>query len=500
MFVLLTAAAIASAISASSCQTLTGFNLENASINSAEVVAAGVFQAAAGPNPNNNATAPQEPIPAHCRVKLLLTPTSDSKINVELWLPMENWNGRYLAIGNGGWAGSIQGYGDMQMALRRGYATAASDAGHTADDGPNGMFALGHPEKIVDLAFRAIHDMTDKSKRIITKVYQQPADYSYYKGCSTGGRQGVMAAQRYPGDFDGIIAGALANRHIHMHTAGAYRGIDLNRHPEKAIPEATAKVVNDAVMQQCDVLKEGFLNDPRQCNFDLATLACKVENGVVAANESCLTPPQLQAVQEFYGGLHNSSDELIFSGQALGNRLPVLRSTGETPGGGSFDSIRILGFQNENYAWQDFDLDRDMPLIDAATGFVDAVDPDLRAFEATGAKLLMYAGWNDTTITPLNTVYYYESVLTAMGSEQADWMRLFMVPGMGHCRGGDGPFEFDMLTQLEQWREQGQAPAAIAARNPTSGLSRPLCAYPQTAIFDGTGDIKDAGNWSCAAL
>ena len=156
----------------------------------------------------------------------------------------------------------------MQEALRRGYATAATDTGHSEADGPGGMFALGHPEKIVDFAYRGLHDMTVKSKRLIDVFYAEPLDYSYYKGCSTGGRQGVMAAQRYPGDYDGIIAGALANRHVHMHTAGSYRSIRLARHPDEAISEAKAKLVNDAVMKQCDTLGEGFLNNPRQCSFD----------------------------------------------------------------------------------------------------------------------------------------------------------------------------------------------------------------------------------------
>jgi feruloyl esterase len=386
------------------------------------------------------------------------------------------------------------------MALRRGYATAASDAGHTAADGPNGMFALGHPEKIIDFAYRAIHDMTEKSKAIIAHAYAEPAEYSYYKGCSTGGRQGVMAAQRYPLDFDGIIAGALANRHVHMHTAGAYRTIDLNRHPEKAIDDqALADLVNNKMMEQCDVLNEGFLNDPRPCTFDIKSLECTA-SGAAGSGASCLSSEQTQTVLEFYKGLHNSNGEMIFSGQAMGNRLPLLRATNEAPGGGAFDSIRILGFQNADYDWRDFDLDRDMPIIDAKAGFIDAVDPDLTEFEANGGKLLLYAGWNDTTITPMNTVYYYESVLEEMGADQDDWMRLFMVPGMGHCRGGMGPHEFDMLTKLEEWREQGNAPAEIPARNPESGLERPLCVYPQTAAYDGSGDLKDKSNWSCRAL
>jgi feruloyl esterase len=426
---------------------------------------------------------------------MVLKPTPDSNINVELWLPTENWNGKFLAVGNGGWAGSIQGYGDMQEALRRGYATAGTDTGHSAADGPVGMFALGHPEKIVDFAYRALHDMTVKSKRLIDVFYTEPLDYSYYKGCSTGGRQGVMAAQRYPGDYDGIIAGALANRHVHMHTAGAYRGIYLSRHPDESLSEAKAQLVNDAMMKQCDTLGEGFLNNPRECGFDPKTLACKAGD----AGDSCLTPGELKTVETHYNGLRNNKGELIFSVQALGNPIPALAGTTGTPGAGAFDSIRILGFQNADYDWRQFDLDRDMPLIDARAGFVDAVDPDLRAFEAHGGKLLLYAGWRDTGITPENTVYYYESVLKEMGADQGDWMRLFLVPGMGHCRGGPGVDTFDTLATLEQWRERDVAPVAIPASNRQAGMTRPLCPYPEAAAYDGSGDLKDAANWSCKA-
>lgn len=479
------------------CTELENIELERATITSAVDVAAGLFKPAnpnpnAGPPPQAGAPPPQ-PIPQHCRVTMVLKPTPDSNINVELWLPTENWNGKFLAVGNGGWAGAIQGYGDMQEALRRGYATAATDTGHSAADGPAGMFALGHPEKIVDFAYRALHDMTVKSKRMIDIFYAEPLDYSYYKGCSTGGRQGVMAAQRYPGDYDGIIAGALANRHIHMHTAGAYRGIEIARHPDRAVSEAKAKLVNDAVMKKCDTLGEGFLNNPRQCSFDFATLAC----GAGASTDSCLTPGELKSVQSFYGGLKNSKGELIFSGQALGNPLPALAASQE-PNAFAWDSVRILGFQNLNYDWRQFDLDRDLPRVDAAAGFVDAVNPDLRAFEAHGGKLLLYAGWRDTGITPENTVLYYESVREEMGADQGDWMRLFLAPGMGHCRGGPGVDTFDTLTALEQWRERDVAPSEMLATGRESGLSRPICAYPAYARYDGSGDLKDAANWACA--
>jgi feruloyl esterase len=300
-----------------------------------------------------------------------------------------------------------------------------------------------------------------------------------------------MAAERYPEDYDGIIAGALANRHIQMHTAGSARRINLARRPEQAIPDAKAKMVNAALMNKCDVLKEGFLNNPRQCSFDLSSLLCKGADG-----ENCLTRPQLQAVETFYGGLKNSRGELIFSGQAIGNPLPALQSTTDFT---VSDTVRIWGFQNADYDWRTFDLDRDMPIINSKVGFVDAVDPDLRAFKARGGKLLLYAGWGDTTITPENTVLYYENLLAEMGRDQGDFTRLFMVPGMGHCRGGAGPYSFDTIGTLEQWRERGVAPAQIMGRNPQSGLARPLCPFPQYAKYKGTGDLKDAANWACTA-
>jgi feruloyl esterase len=457
-------------------------------------VAAGLFKPrGAEDRPQRQSGPPPQPIPQHCRVTMVLTPTPDSHINVELWLPTETWNGKFLAVGNGGWAGAIQGYPDMQEALRRGYATAATDTGHSAADGPNGMFALGHAEKLVDFAYRALHDMTVKSKRVIGAFYAEPLDYSYFKGCSTGGRQGVMAAQRYPGDYDGIIAGALANRHVHMHTAGAYRSIHLARHPGEAVSAAKAQLVNDAVMKQCDTLGEGFLNNPRQCSFDFATLACSAAD----AGATCLTPGELKSVETFYGGLRNREGELIFSGQAYGNPLPALESSQDGPGAFAFDTIRILGFQDEGYDWRQFDLDRDMPRIDEAAAFVDAVNPDLRGFEAHGGKLLLYAGWRDVGITPENTVLYYESVREEMGPEQGDWLRLFLAPGMGHCRGGPGVDTFDTLTALEQWREHDVAPSQMLATGSESGLARPVCAYPAYAKFNGSGDLQDASSFSC---
>jgi len=419
---------------------------------------------------------------------MVLTPTSDSKIGAELWLPAEKWNGKLLIVGNGLYGGSIQGYGDMQIALRLGYATAGTDTGH---EGPDGTFALGHPEKIVDFAYRAVHETTVKSKELVRAFYNGAAQYSYFKGCSTGGREAVMSAQRYPLDFDGIIAGALANRHIHMHTAGFARSVEMARHPERAISAAKAEMVNAALMQKCDTLKEGFLNDPRQCRFDFSALLCKGTE-----SDTCLTAAQLQSVQDFYGGVKNGKGELIFSGQALGNALPELKGTPPT---NVIDTVRIWAFQNPDYDWRTFDLDRDMRIIDQKIGFVDAVDPDLTAFKAHGGKLLLYAGWADTGITPENTVLYYENVLGTMGKGQDDWVRLFLVPGMGHCGGGPGLNGFDSIGTLTYWREHGVAPAQVTASNTQSSLTRPLCPYPQSAKYKGTGNVRDASNWTCAS-
>jgi feruloyl esterase len=488
------AAQLAATVTGMPCERLHGVDIPGVTIKSAESIPAGVFKAPTGPGRRPSSTAEPEPIPGHCKVTMLLTPTPDSAINVELWMPVERWNGKFLAVGNGGWAGSIQGYRDMQEALRRGYATAATDTGHSAKDGPAGMFALGHPEKLVDFAYRAVHDMSVQSKRVIDLFYARPINYSYFKGCSTGGRQAVMEAQRYPGDFDGIIAGALANRHIHMHTAGAANQIRLERHPDESVSAAKAALVNAAVMKQCDTLHEGFLNDPRQCSFEASSLACRA-----GETSSCLTPGELRSVEIFYGGVENSHGETIFPGEILGVPVRPQESNTQGPGPFAFDTVRILGFQDAEYDWHAFDLDRDMPRIDAAAGFVDAVDPDLSSFKAHGGKLLLYAGWSDATITPKNTVEYYSSVLDAMGDQQHDWMRLFMVPGMGHCGGGDGPNTFDTLSAMEQWREQGAAPAQIPAKNPESRLERPLCPYPQVAKYDGRGDLADASSWSCAA-
>jgi tannase/feruloyl esterase len=482
---------VAVAAAAVPCDRLRNLTFADATVTTAVIVPEGPPPARpparGGPPPGT--TAPPN-IPAHCQVRVVLKPTSDSLINMELWLPTQTWNGKFMGVGNGGFAGSIQGLtNDMPQALRLGYATAGTDTGH---QDPGGDWAIGHPEKMIDFAYRATHEMTLKAKEIITAFYDQPPKYSYFKGCSTGGRMALMEAQRYAADYHGIIAGSLANRHIHMWTAGVARSIDLSRHPEGNLTAGKAALVNQTVTDACDTLKEGFLNNPRQCTADFSRLLCAAGKD----DDTCLTASQLKTVDTFYGGVKNAKGELTFSGQALGNPIPPLRGTNQAPPG-VFDIVRIA-FNDPNLDWQKFDLDKDMPIIDKAVGYVDAVAPDLSAFKKNGGKLLLTHGWADTGITPENTIWYYDSVLDAMGRDQSDWLRLFMVPGMGHCGGGPGVNTFDSIGTLETWVEEGIAPERMLGKG-AEGLTRPLCPFPAYAAYNGNGNLKDAANWTCTA-
>jgi feruloyl esterase len=409
---------------------------------------------------------------------------------MEMWLPTQNWNGKFMGVGNGGFAGSIQGLStDMPQALRLGYATAGTDTGHQ-DQG--GAWAIGHPEKMIDFGYRATHEMTLKAKQIVKEFYDKNAKYSYFKGCSTGGRMALMEAQRYPDDYDGIIAGSLANRHIHMWTSGIERSVELSRHPEGGISTEQAALVNGLVSKTCDTLKEGFLNNPQQCKVNFATLACTAGK----EDNTCLTAPQLKTVETYYGGVKNSKGELIFSGQALGNAIGAQRASNNGPGN-TFDLVKIA-YNDANIDWHNFDLDRDMKVLDEKIGYVDSVNPDIKKYKSSGGKLLITHGWSDTTITPETTIWYYNSVLDKMGKNQSDWMRLFMVPGMAHCGGGPGVNSFDSIGALEKWVEKGVAPEQMTGMG-SNGMTRPLCPYPQYAEYKGTGDLKDGANWACKA-
>ncbi len=452
--------------------------------------------APAGRGGRGGAAPPAASVPAYCRVLFVLTPSTDSHIEAAMFLPAENWNGKLQVVGNGGWAGTVS-YPAMAAALREGYATASNDTGHRANDaGGGGMFGLGHPEKITDFAYRAMHETVVKAKLITKEFYGKGPKYSYYNGCSTGGRQGLVEVTRFPDDFDAVAAGAPANPHVHLHAAGVERSLELMKN-NAPLTQAKVEALHSAVMDSCDALdgvKDGIISNPEKCHYDPSALLCRGAEG-----PTCLTQAQLETVKIVFGDVKTKKGEVIWTGYPAGTELQVasLRNVPKGPGG-VWDVIRVLGHQDKDYDWRDFDLDTEVPQADKAG--IDVLTYDLSAFKAHGGKLLLYHGWYDSTIPPGHTVLYYESVLAKMGKKQDDWMRLYMEPGMAHCGGGIGPDQFNKMGVIERWREAGQAPEAILASRVTGNtvdMTRPLCPYPQVAVYKGVGSTNDAVNFSC---
>jgi feruloyl esterase len=508
-FLLALCGAASLAFAQTPCDKLKSLQPADAVFTTVQLVPAGPVPAPAGRGGAPAAAAPAAPgrggaggrgaaappmLPAYCRIAVTLKPSTDSDIKMELYMPAENWNGNFQMLGNGGWAGSIQGLAGMQSALREGYATAATDTGH---EGGNGMFALGHPEKITDFAYRAVHETVVKSKMLIKAFYGKDPKYSYWNGCSTGGRQALVEVTKFPNDFDGVLAGAPANPHIHLHASGVERSKELMAN-NAALSPAKVEALHKTILEQCDALdgaKDGLIENPHKCKFDPAVMLCKG-----ADSDNCLTEGQVKTVKIAFGDVKTKKGEVIWTGFEPGSELQVgsLTRVPTAITGGGWDSIRILGHQDANYDPAKFDLDEDVALADKAG--IDALTSDLSAFKAHGGKLLMYHGWADPTIPPGHTVLYYESVLAKMGKKQDDWLRLFMIPGMQHCSGGLGTDQFNKMAVLERWREGGTAPDQILASHVTGGQvdrTRPLCAYPQQAVYNGTGSMNDAASFSC---
>lgn len=489
--------AVSFAQPARTCESLKSLALADTTITTAESVLTGPLPAPANPI----AQAPAGPpviVPAHCRLSLVLTPSPDSHIESEIWLPDADWNGKYEEVGNGGFNGNIV-YPAMASALREGYVTGSTDGGHK---GGSASFALGHPDKVLDFGFRGIHETAVKAKAIITAYYGRAPRFSYWNGCSTGGRQGLKEAQRFPEDFDGIVAGAPANYETHLHAWTVAVGMAGIRGDKNILPASLMPVINRAVMTACDPqdgVRDGLLNDPRKCKFDPGTLVCNGTN-----NGNCLTPDQVEAVKTLYAPLRTRRGDLIFPSFEPGSELgwPLLVS-GNAPNALGQDTFRYLTYGNPNWDWHTFDADRDTAAADEKDdGIINAIDPDLSKFKARGGKLLMYHGWDDQLIAPENSINYHASVLKKMGSKQEDWYRLFMVPGMQHCGGGTGPNQINWMGAIERWREAGSAPEQIIAAHvaaATVDMTRPLCPYPQVATYKGVGSVNDAASFSCKA-
>jgi feruloyl esterase len=489
---LLISAAPAFAQSRPDCERLQGRPVANGVVTHAEMVT-GTFTPPGSASPN----AAFNSLPAFCRVALTLTPTTDSDITTEVWLPMSNWNRRLQSVGNGAWAGVIP-YPAMAAAVSAGYATAGTDTGHA---GNTASFVPGHPERLVDYGYRAIHEMTVAAKSIISAFYGNGPQYSYWNGCSTGGRQGLMEAQRYPGDYDGIIAGAPVNARVHQMIWELWVAQAVHKDAASYIPPAKYRLLNDAALAKCDATdgaRDGLITAPDRCRLDPSTLQCKAGD-----EASCLTLPQVRAAKQIYSPAKNPrTGREIFPALQPGSELGWAALAGPDPVREAVEFFQYVVANDPKWDFRTLDFDRDVARAEkVASEVIDATNPNLSPFFARGGKVLMYHGWNDQLVAPLNSVNYYQAVVKA-SKNAADSIRLFMMPGVTHCRGGVGPDSFDRMGVIERWVEKGEAPRQIVAEHLTNGAvdrRRPLCSYPQVASYKGSGSLDDAANFTCKA-
>ena len=492
-----------------SCAELSALELDDTTIALAEPVAAGSFA------PTEGAEAMD--LPAFCRVVGVIAPA----INFEVWLPDE-WNGKFQGVGNGGMAGRIR-YDALTLALRRGYATASTDTGHKIGAGSfDAEWAFGRPDLVEDYGHRGLHRTTVNGKAITTAFYGAPPTYSYYSGCSKGGLQGLMEAQRYPGDYDGIVAGSPAHDWTRFYAGGHlwYAQATL-ADPESYIPPDKVGLLGDAVNAACDDLdgiEDGVLADPRRCDFDPAALTCQAGDDPA----TCLTDKQATAVRAIWSGGKTADGERIYPGLVPGGESEPGAwerwMTGPEPFAGihfraADGFFKYMVFEDPEWDFRSFDWDADLAFALEKVGpMLDAVDPDIDAFRDRGGKLIVYHGWADPDISALSAIDYYEAVASRLGNDgdrdaglaaTAEFYRLFLVPGMGHCRGGPGPDQFDALSALEAWIEESTPPERIEASKMQDDevlRTRPLCPYPQEAKWTGQGSTDDAANFVCVLL
>ncbi|MGE5204323.1 MAG: tannase/feruloyl esterase family alpha/beta hydrolase [Chlamydiota bacterium] len=513
---------------ATACERLGKLALSKVQITSAQMVAAGAFNPPAHLSPwLQGKPALYKSLGPFCRVTAVAKPSADSDIKIEVWLPATGWNGKFQGQGNGGFAGEID-YHLMGIAIREGYATAATDTGHAAS-GIDASWALGHPEKIIDFGHRAIHEMTEAGKATTQAYYGRVPQHSYFASCSNGGRQALMEAQRFPADYDGIIAGAPANYWTHLLSSALWDAQATTLDAASYIPSSKLPAIASAADAACDAqdgVRDGILNDPRQCRFDPGSLACK--NG---DSEKCLTAAQVTTLKKLYEGAHDAHGREVFPGFLPGAELGDggwgLWITGSAPskallfafGNGYFSN---MVYDKASWDYKTANFDQAVKAADRKTArILNATDPNLKVFQERGGKLILYHGWNDPAISPLNTINYYQQVVKTMGQQSVNsFVRLYMVPGMQHCFGGLGTDSFgepgttvpkdpehDLQLALEEWVEKGTAPGPIIATkhinddDPAKGvkMTRPLCPYPQAAKYKGNGDPNQAGSFECAA-
>jgi hypothetical protein len=487
---------------AGDCAALTGLKLPGADVTAAATQTSYPLEA-------NAKTSPAAPF---CRVAITARPTPASDIRIELWIPEGGvWNGRYLQVGNGGFAGAIP-YSSLMAGVSKGYAVAGTDDGHRsmkADDSTDASWAMGHREKVIDFGWRALKQTTDLSKAVLT-AYAAPPKFSYFNGCSDGGREALMEAQRFPADFDGVVAGDPANDWTLLQAAGAIGQQTLFRSKAGFVPVSKLSALQAAARRAC-ADETGVIENPLLCRFDPAVIECRAVD-----TDQCLTRAQVATVRAFYAGERDAQGRLIMPGLEPG--AEAVKNgwgrwvIGEAPSGGdpslawkfnrNFFAYMVYG--DPDYDLMRFDYARDMPAIERKFApILNATSPDLSAFEARGGKLIQYHGWADPAIPTGDSIVYFESVQKKMG-DTAAFYRLFLAPGMLHCGGGPGPSAFDMQGAISAWVEAGRAPERVIAAkfiddDPTKGvaLSRPLCPFPSVASWNGRGDKARAESFVC---
>jgi feruloyl esterase len=433
-----------------------------------------------------------------CRVAATLKPSGDSNIKIEVWLPLSGWNGKLMGAGNFGWAGSIM-YGGLLLGLEQGYSAVSTDTGHDNSQ-PDGAFALGHPDKMIDYGYRAAHSMTVDAKAFVKAFYGEAPKHSYWYGCSLGGQMGLTEIQRFPEDYDGAIIGAPASPIVDLNAYQIWPSLLVAEEPTRQLTRAKAAMLHEAVMNACDALdgaKDGEIEDPTACHFDPKTLLCKGED-----SDQCLTAAQVEFVEMLYAGpINPRTKQRQFAAPVPGIEGNFGNYSANNAMGVAVALFKYMIFQDPNWDWKTLDLDKDVAYGRAVLRTINMADnPNLKPFFDRGGKLLMYHGWMDGA-SPLQSASYMDSVKKTVGVAQTEnSMRLFAMPGMGHCMGGTGCDTFDKLAELDHWVESGTAPERIVASKLQGGKvvrTHPLCAYPEVARYKGTGDLNDAANFDC---
>jgi len=488
-------------LAADKCESLASLKLADGKITSASIVEAGQFQPPSGAfiMGGQGTMAVFRNAPAFCRVKATLTPTSDSDIKVEVWMPKNNWNGKLVGVGNGVWAGTIN-YVALAEPLAGGYATVATDTGHVGM-GMDAKWAIGHREKLIDFGYRAVHEMTVKAKEVLAAFYGKKEEHSYWVSCSTGGRQGLMEAYRYPNDYDGISSMAPANSMVRLMIGSLWTGYATLKDDAHKLPMHKLMASNKAYVEKCDGIdgiEDGIVSYPAMCDYDPGIIQCGGED-----QSDCLTPYQVEALRDIYGGVKNpGTGEFIFSGFAPGSEQQVMALTnGPEPFSVATSYFRDIVFENPEWDFKSFDYEKDLEAsFKSGSDILDVPSDGLSKFFGGGGKLLLSHGWADGLIPAPNTVAFFTSMISKMDKDVvSNSARLFMIPGMGHCGGGTGPYVTDMLSVIDGWVTKGEAPDRIIASSPPGQkpMTRPICPYPKVAVYKGSGSTDEAANFVC---